>query len=63
MNHDATHCADYRPGQCPKDCYRAQLTKEYYDRALELSYLPVSFAHLSGTDECPKGGGHEDSDH
>ena len=48
MNHDATHCLDYKKS-CPKSCYRAQLTKElkniYYP-------LPVSRAHFKGTKEC-----------
>ena len=50
MNHDATHCLDYNDG-CPKTCYRAQLTEElnriYYP-------LPVSWAHLEGTNLCEK---------
>lgn len=50
MNHDATHCADYKQG-CPKNCYRAQLTedlrKTYYP-------LPTSWAHFEGTKECTK---------
>lgn len=51
MNHDATHCADYKKSKCPKNCYRAQLTEElrniYYP-------LPTSWAHFEGTKECPK---------
>lgn len=48
MNHDATHCLDYRR-DCPKDCYRAQLTKEL----LTMKYdLPVSWAELKGSSEC-----------
>ena len=27
MNHDYAHCSDYRK-DCPKDCFRAQITKE-----------------------------------
>lgn len=48
MNHDATHCLDYNPKKCPKDCYRAQLTEE-----LKEIYYPLltSWSHLKGT-EC-----------
>ena len=50
MNHDATHCLDYKKS-CPKSCYRARLTEElkhvYY-------ILPVSWSHFKGTKECPK---------
>ena len=50
MNHDATHCADYKKTQCPKSCYRAQLTEELHN----IYYpLPVSMAFLKGTKECP----------
>lgn len=50
MNHDATHCLDYKKS-CPKSCYRAQLTKELK----EIDYtLPVSWMHYKGTKECPK---------
>lgn len=51
MNHDAAHCYDYKPGVCPKSCYRAQLTEElnriYYD-------LPTTWAYFKGTRYCPK---------
>lgn len=52
MNHDATHCLDYRKN-CPKDCYRAQLTEELKHRK-DLYYLPISWAHLEGTILCEK---------
>lgn len=50
VNHDATHCADYKKRKCPKNCYRAQLTEELWN-----SYypLPTSWAYLKGTKECP----------
>lgn len=51
MNHDATHCFDYKKGKCPKGCYRAQLTEELRNI---MYVLPVSWAHLEGTKECPK---------
>ena len=50
MNHDATHCADYKK-DCPKTCYRAELTADL----LKTHYpLPTSWANFEGTDECPK---------
>ena len=52
MNHDATHCADYLVTKCPKRCYRAQLTQDLRKR-LDLWYLPSSWAHFKGTEECP----------
>ena len=51
MNHDATHCVDYKKGKCPKGCYRAQLTEELRNI---LYLLPTSWAHFEGTKECPK---------
>ena len=51
MNHDATHCLDYRRGQCPKSCYRAQLTEELNSI---LYAIPVSWSNFKGTKECPK---------
>lgn len=50
MNHDATHCADYKKSTCPKTCYRAQLTEELRNIVY---LLPTSWAHLKGTKECP----------
>lgn len=51
MNHDATHCADFKKDKCPKRCPLAKLTEElrhiHYD-------LPVSFAHFGGSKVCPK---------
>lgn len=53
MNHDATHCADYKKSKCPKSCYRAQLTQELRDRH-DLYYLSVSWANFKQTKECPR---------
>lgn len=50
MNHDATHCIDYKKS-CQKSCYRAQLTEEL-KRIVYI--LPVSLCHYKGTKECPK---------
>lgn len=51
MNHDATHCADYKKSSCPKSCYRAQLTEELRNIVYP---LPTSWANYRGTKECPK---------
>ena len=53
MNHDATHCSDYRNGRCPKECYRAQLTQNLRDDPYRFLRLPVSWANFKGTNECP----------
>lgn len=52
MNHDATHCDDYKKSKCPKQCYRAQLTQDLRKRPY-LFFLPISWAHFKGTQECP----------
>lgn len=49
MNHDATHCFDYA-AECPKKCYRAELTEDLKRIHYE---LPASWAHFRGTKECP----------
>ena len=51
MNHDATHCADYKKSTCPKSFYRAQLTEEL--RHIHYG-LPTSWAHYRDTKYCPK---------
>lgn len=52
MNHDATHCADYRNGKCPKKCYLAQLTQDLRDDPYRFLRLPVSWANFKETKEC-----------
>lgn len=59
MNHDATHCLDYKKS-CPKSCYRARLTEEL-KRIVYI--LPVSWCHFKGTKECPKERGGEKRKH
>lgn len=58
MNHDMTHCADYRKSRCPALCYRARLTQELFERQArgDLAEIPMSFSHLRGTKFCPLGG-------
>ena len=53
MNHDATHCADYKVNKCPKRCYRARLTQELRETPLWI-WLPISWAHFEGTQYCAK---------
>ncbi len=53
MNHDATHCLDYKKGICPNSCYRAQLTEEYNNIYYS---LPTSWCHFKDTRYCPKWG-------
>lgn len=55
MNHDATHCADFKVG-CPMNCYRAQLTADLQARWVEFIGTPVSWSRFEGTEECKKGG-------
>lgn len=35
-----------------KKCYRAQLTQDLRERP-DLFFLPISWANLKGTEECP----------
>lgn len=50
MNHDMMHCGDYCD-ECPKDCYRGQLTEEL--KHIDYPW-PVCFGMLKGTEYCPK---------
>lgn len=52
MNHDVTHCADYKKSRCPKTCYRAQLTEELRNIVY---LLPTSWSHFMGSKYCPLG--------
>lgn len=56
MNHDAAHCWDCAP-DCPKTCYREQLTREYRER---MPGFPVSWMMFKGTDDCPLKGSADD---
>ena len=51
MNHDATHCADWRES-CPKDCRRGLLTEDL-KRRHDLTAIPMSWAEFRGTAYCP----------
>ena len=52
MNHDATHCIAC-DDRCPKECYRAQLTRELM-RMLSCYPLSVSWSNFEGTEECKR---------
>lgn len=53
MNHDATHCLDYKKS-CPKSCYRAQLTEELNNMSYPLKPKYTSWSHYEGSKECSK---------
>ena len=54
MTHDATHCSDYRKGECPESCYRARLTEDYYKRREEFIGIPISWSAFKDSIECSK---------
>jgi hypothetical protein len=50
MNHDYSHCLDYKKGKCPiKKCFRAELTEDLRRHFYPLS---TSWMHYKGTKEC-----------
>lgn len=50
MNHDATHCYNYGP-ECPKSCYRAELTEDLKKSGYK---FPVSWSCFKHTSYCPR---------
>ena len=52
MNHDYAHCLDFDEG-CPKECFRAQLTKDLKQRT-DLVGIPLTWMSFKGTSECKK---------
>jgi len=48
MNHDYAHCADYKIGICPRECFRGQLVRDL----ISTQWVYVSWMNLKGTDEC-----------
>ena len=52
MNHDYAHCADFTE-DCPKECFRAQLTIDLKQRT-DLLGIPFSWMHFEDTEECKK---------
>lgn len=61
MNHDATHCSDFCV-DCPMNCYRAELEVDLRSRWAEFIGVPLSYAHLYGTDECKRDSYHKESE-
>ncbi len=53
MNHEYSHCLDYEPN-CPKKCFRAQLTKELLDNPTVVPMGIASWTHFRNLDECEK---------
>ena len=51
MIHDASHCADYKPDECPLNCYRAQVTEDLMKRS-DLQDIPQTWAKFYGTPYC-----------
>ncbi len=51
MNHDYAHCLDYTEN-CPMDCFRAELKRDIEENRSEFIGVPLTYAHLAGTDEC-----------
>lgn len=50
MNHDYAHCADYKKGICPKECFRGELVRDL--NSYPTLRLYVSWMNFKGTDEC-----------
>lgn len=50
FDHDYTHCLDYKKGECPENCFRAEVTQELLDD--EDFCFPVAWANFKGTEEC-----------
>lgn len=54
MNHDYSHCLDYEPDACPKECFRAKLTKELLDDPTVAPMGIASWMHFISLEECKK---------
>ena len=46
MNHDYSHCSDYKHGICPLECFRGMLVRDLDSRTY------ASWISFKGTDEC-----------
>lgn len=46
MNHDYSHCSDYKHGVCPLECFRGMLVRDLDSRTY------ASWISFKGTDEC-----------
>ena len=45
MNHDYTQCIDFTD-DCPKDCFRAQLMRDFELNWKKYINIPISYAHF-----------------
>lgn len=53
MNHDVSHCLDYEKHKCPKKCFRAQVTQEYFKlKAAGKIDFHTSWVHFEETQYC-----------
>jgi hypothetical protein len=50
MNHDYSHCSDYKRDICPSECFRGKLVQDLINKPW-LQY--VSFASFKNSSECP----------
>lgn len=50
MNHDYCHCLDFTE-DCPKTCFRAKLERDLRKNWFEFIGIPLTYAHLKGS-EC-----------
>lgn len=48
---DMCHCADWQP-DCPNNCFRARLTKEYKENEDKFIGIPTSWASFGKTATC-----------
>lgn len=49
MNHDYAHCADYKYGVCPTECFRGQLVRDLKDAP---DGFAVTFMSFKDSKEC-----------
>lgn len=54
MNHDYEHCLDFTR-DCPKDCFRAELSRDLKGGYYFIIGAPISYMHLKGSEECKLG--------
>lgn len=60
MMHDVTHCLDFC-ADCSMKCYRAELEVDLRSKWWECFVkVPLSYAHLYGTKECPRDAYHKE---
>lgn len=56
-NHeDLCHCFDYTD-DCPKNCFRAKITKEFKENEDKFIGIPMTWSNFGGTSMCKKQAG------